>query len=240
MESKWVENKTYSYTGDSDTDKEKVFSIDTPPPTVSGSLHFGHTYGNTLADFQARFQRMRGKDVYFPFGYDNNGIASERLTERELDIRHQDFTRREFQEKCRKVCKQYEDEFTEGMQEFAFSMDWENTYKTIEPRVQKISQLSFIELYEKDREYREKAPAIWCPECETAISQVETEDDERGSSFNDIEFPLATKDGSVTISTTRPELLPACVSIFVHPDDEENQHLIGEKQRSRSSATKYR
>ena len=226
---KWVENKTYAYTGDKDTDKENVFSIDTPPPTVSGSLHFGHTYGNTLADFQARFQRMRGKDVYFPFGYDNNGIASERLTERELDIRHQDFTRREFQEKCRQVCQQYEDEFTEGMQEFAFSMDWDNTYKTIEPRVQKISQLSFIELYENDREYREKAPAIWCPECETAISQVETEDDERGSSFNDIEFPLATKDGSVTISTTRPELLPACVSIFVHPDDEENQHLVGEK-----------
>lgn len=226
---KWVENKTFAYTGDSNTDKENVFSIDTPPPTVSGSLHFGHTYGNTLADFQARFQRMRGKDVYFPFGYDNNGIASERLTERELDIRHQDFTRREFQEKCREVCQQYEEEFTEGMQEFAFSMDWENTYKTIEPRVQKTSQLSFIELYEKDREYREKAPAIWCPECETAISQVETEDDERGSSFNDIEFPLASKEGSVTISTTRPELLPACVSIFVHPDDEEHQDLIGEK-----------
>ena len=226
---KWVENKTYAYTGDSDTDKENVFSIDTPPPTVSGSLHFGHTYGNTLADFQARFQRMRGKDVYFPFGYDNNGIASERLTERELEIRHQDFTRREFQEKCRKVCQQYEDEFTEGMQEFAFSMDWDNTYKTIEPRVQKTSQLSFIELYEEDREYREKAPAIWCPECETAISQVETEDDERGSSFNDIEFALASKEDSVTISTTRPELLPACVSIFVHPDDEEHQDLIGEK-----------
>lgn len=127
---KWVDNETYAYEGDED---KEVFSIDTPPPTVSGNLHFGHTYGNTLMDFMARFQRMRGKDVYFPFGYDDNGIASERLTERELDIRHQNFTRREFQEKCREVCEDYEDKFTDAMQKFAFSMDWDNTYKTIEP-----------------------------------------------------------------------------------------------------------
>ncbi|PSH01841.1 MAG: valine--tRNA ligase, partial [Nanohaloarchaea archaeon SW_10_44_10] len=113
---KWVENETYSYEGDRNTDKNKVFSIDTPPPTVSGSLHFGHTYGNTLADFQARFQRMRGKKVYFPFGYDNNGIASERLTERELGINHQDFERREFQEKVREVCEGYQEDFEEKMQ----------------------------------------------------------------------------------------------------------------------------
>ena len=223
---KWVEKDTYTYEGD---DESEVFSIDTPPPTVSGSLHFGHTYGNTLTDFMARFKRMQGKDVYFPFGYDDNGIASERLTERELDIRHQDFSRREFQEKVREVCQEYEKDFTEAMQEFAFSMDWSNTYKTIEPRVQRVSQLSFIDLYEKEREYRQKAPAIWCPECETAISQVETEDMEEKSHFNDIEFPLATGNGSVVISTTRPELLPACVAIIVHPEDESNEHLVGEK-----------
>jgi valyl-tRNA synthetase len=223
---KWVEDETYRYRGDED---REVFSIDTPPPTVSGSLHFGHTYGNTLTDFMARFKRMQGKDVYFPFGYDDNGIASERLTERELDIRHQNFSRREFQEKVREVCEEYEKDFTEAMQEFAFSMDWNNTYKTIEPRVQRVSQLSFIDLYEQGREYRQKAPAIWCPECETAISQVETEDMEENSHFNDIEFPLATGNGSVVISTTRPELLPACVAIIVHPEDESNEHLVGEK-----------
>ncbi|MFB6174362.1 MAG: valine--tRNA ligase [Candidatus Nanohalobium sp.] len=222
---KWVENGTYKYKGSGD----EVFSIDTPPPTVSGSLHFGHTYGNTLTDFIARFQRMNGKDVFFPFGYDDNGIASERLTERELGIKHQNFTRREFQEKVRDVCQEYEKDFTEAMQEFAFSMDWNNTYKTIEPRVQKISQLSFIDLYEQGREYRKKAPAIWCPDCETAISQVESEDLEKEGHFNDIEFPLATGHGSIVISTTRPELLPACVAIFVHPDDESNEHLVGEK-----------
>ncbi|MBC5793316.1 MAG: valine--tRNA ligase [Nanohaloarchaea archaeon] len=226
---KWEENKVYRYQGGRDSDKKEVFSIDTPPPTVSGNLHFGHVYGNTLADFQARFQRMRGKEVYFPFGHDNNGIASERLTERELGIKHQDFERKEFQEKVREVCEKYQNEFEEGMRSFGFSMDWDNTYTTIDPKVQKISQLSFIDLYEKGREYRKKAPAIWCPECETAISQVETEDDEQHSHFNDIEFPLASGNGSVMISTTRPELLPACVAIFVHPNDESNDHLVGEK-----------
>jgi valyl-tRNA synthetase len=224
---KWVEDKTYAYSGAED--EGEVFSIDTPPPTVSGSLHFGHTYGNTLTDFEARFQRMQGKKVFFPFGYDDNGIASERLTEKELGIRHQNFSRREFQEKVREVCEEYEKKFTDVMQEFAFSMDWNNTYKTIEPRVQRVSQLSFIDLYEKDREYRKKAPAIWCPDCETAISQVETEDAERDSHFNDIEFELASGNGSIMISTTRPELIPACVAIFVHPEDETNDNLVGEK-----------
>ncbi|RLM83379.1 valine--tRNA ligase, partial [Halobellus sp. Atlit-38R] len=201
----------------------------TPPPTVSGSLHMGHLYGFTLQDFVARFERMNGGETFFPFGYDDNGIASERLTEDELDIRHQEFELREFQAKCREVCAQYEEQFTENVQSLGGSVDWNHTYETIEPRVQRVSQLSFVDLYEQGREYREKAPAIWCPECETAISQVETEDDEQGSHFNDIAFPVAGGDGETfTISTTRPELLPACVAVFVHPDDDGNQHLVGE------------
>lgn len=223
---KWVENDTYAYQED---ENSEVFSVDTPPPTVSGNLHFGHTYGNTLTDFKARFERMRGKNVFFPFGHDNNGIASERLTERELDIRHQNFSRREFQKKVRNVCEGYQEDFEEDMQTFAFSMDWNNTYTTIDKEVQEISQLSFIDLYENDRQYRREAPAIWCPECETAISQVETEDSEKNAHFNDIEFPLASGNGSIVISTTRPELIPACVAIFVHPEDESNNHLTGEK-----------
>ncbi len=222
---KWQQKGVYEYRERGD----QVFSIDTPPPTVSGSLHFGHTYGNTLADFKARFERMRDQDVFYPFGYDNNGIASERLTERELDVRHQDYERFEFQKMVREVCEKYEAEFEEIMKEFAFSMDWNNTYKTIQPEVQRISQLSFLELYEKGREYREKAPAIWCPDCETAISQVETEDMEKNSHFNDIEFDLASGNGTITIATTRPELIPACVAIFVHPEDEANENLVGEK-----------
>ncbi|SNZ06532.1 valyl-tRNA synthetase [Natronoarchaeum philippinense] len=230
----WVEAETYAYEGDPEQDPNTTYAIDTPPPTVSGSLHMGHLYGHTLQDFAARFQRMYDGDVLFPFGYDDNGIASERLTERDLGIRHQEFERREFQQKCREVCQDYEAAFTDQMQSLGCSIDWDHTYKTIEPRVQRVSQLSFLDLYEKGREYRKKAPAIWCPDCETAISQVEMEDDERGSHFNDIAFDVVGDDAprdEFVISTTRPELIPACVSVFVHPDDEDNQDLVGESAR---------
>jgi valyl-tRNA synthetase len=171
----WLDEETYAYRGQAE-DPNTIYSIDTPPPTVSGSLHMGHLYGSTLQDFAARYHRMADADVFFPFGYDDNGIASERLTERELDINHGDYERREFQQLCREVCREYEADFTDEMQSLAVSIDWSRTYKTIEPRVQRLSQLSFIDLYEQGREYRERAPAIWCPDCETAISQVETED----------------------------------------------------------------
>ncbi|QLH78201.1 valine--tRNA ligase [Halosimplex rubrum] len=231
---RWVEAGTYEYDPDGEVDPNLVYSIDTPPPTVSGSLHMGHLYAHTLQDFAARYHRMARGHTFFPFGYDDNGIASERLTEQELGIRHQDYTRREFQEKCREVCQDYESEFTDQMQSLAMSIDWTNTYKTIEPRVQRISQLSFIDLYEQGREYRQRAPTIWCPDCETAISQVEQEDLDKHTKFNDIDFDLietgsgeADDDAAFTISTTRPELLPACVSVFVHPDDEDNADLVG-------------
>ena len=245
---RWLDDETYAYRGESD-DPNTAYSVDTPPPTVSGSLHMGHLYGSTLQDFAARYHRMADGDAFFPFGYDDNGIASERLTERELDIRHGDYERREFQQLCREVCEEYEADFTEEMQELAVSVDWSNTYKTIEPRVQRLSQLSFIDLYEQGREYRERAPAIWCPDCETAISQVETEDAERSAHFNDIRFDLADSEASasdvsgersepragpresVTISTTRPELLPACVAMFVHPNDERTDDLPGSTAR---------
>lgn len=244
---KWVDQQTYTYDPET-ADPDLTFTIDTPPPTVSGSLHMGHLYGFTLQDMIARFRRMYDGNALYPFGYDDNGIASERLTERELGIQHGDFSRREFQEKCREVCQEYEAEFTEKVQGLGASVDWTRTYKTIEPRVQQISQLSFIDLYEQGREYRQRAPAIWCPECQTAISQVEMEDAERNSHYNDIAFTLRELGGDppetvrnedqeyptpvepgddIIISTTRPELLPACVAMFVHPEDEQNAHLVG-------------
>ncbi|MFC6874117.1 valine--tRNA ligase [Halobellus marinus] len=232
---RWVEENLYAYEGDAEN-PDTAFSIDSPPPTVSGSLHWGHVYGFTLQDFVARFNRMCGKDVFFPFGYDDNGIASERLAEDELDVRHQDYERREFQRLTQEVCAEYEAEFTEKMQSLGISIDWNQTYQTISPRVKRISQLSFLDLHEQGREYRQRAPAIWCPECETAISQVETEDDERPSHFHDIAFEVVETGGdppegadveTFTISTTRPELLPACVAVFVHPDDDENEYLVG-------------
>ncbi|WP_299335350.1 valine--tRNA ligase [Haloplanus sp.] len=226
---RWVEEDLYAYEGEGAVDPDTVFSIDSPPPTVSGSLHWGHVYGFTLQDFVARYNRMQGEDVFFPFGYDDNGIASERLAEDELDVQHQDYDRDVFQEMCRGVCAKYEADFTEKMQALGISIDWTETYQTIEPRVQRISQLSFIDLYEQGREYRQRAPAIWCPDCETAISQVEMEDSEQDSHFHDIEFGVAGSDETFTISTTRPELLPACVAVFVHPDDDQNGYLVGEE-----------
>ncbi|WP_338740416.1 valine--tRNA ligase [Haloplanus salilacus] len=226
---RWVEEDLYAYEGEGAVDPDTVFSIDSPPPTVSGSLHWGHVYGFTLQDFVARYNRMQGEDVFFPFGYDDNGIASERLAEDELEVQHQDYDRDVFQEMCRGVCAKYEADFTEKMQALGISIDWTETYQTIEPRVQRISQLSFIDLYEQGREYRQRAPAIWCPDCETAISQVEMEDSEQDSHFHDIAFDVAGRDETFTISTTRPELLPACVAVFVHPDDDENGYLVGEE-----------
>ena len=227
---RWVDEETYAYTGNGSADPDTRYAIDTPPPTVSGDLHMGHLYQFTLQDFVARFHRMRDETVFFPFGFDDNGIASERLTEDELGIRHQDYERREFQQLCREVCTEYETQFRENVRDLAISVDWTQTYQTIEPRVRRVSQLSFLDLYEQGREYRERAPTIWCPDCETAISQVETEDDERDAQFYDIAFSVVGGDEFV-ISTTRPELLPACVAVFVHPDDESNADLVGERAR---------
>jgi valyl-tRNA synthetase (EC 6.1.1.9) len=214
----WLDDDTYAYPEEA-TDPNTTFAIDTPPPTVSGSLHWGHVYGSILQDIVARFERMQGNDVFYPFGYDDNGIASERLTESELGIRHQDFDRYEFQEKCRDVCADYEDEFTEKMQAMGTSIDWNNTYQTISPEVQRVSQLSFIDLYDQGREYRKKAPAIWCPDCETAISQVETEDHEEQSYFNDIAFELVesgsepeTRQSATTTTSTRRRPTRATIS----------------------------
>ena len=226
---RWVDEETYAYTGDRSVDPDTLYAIDTPPPTVSGDLHMGHLYQFTLQDFVARFHRMRDERVHFPFGFDDNGIASERLTEAELGIEHGSFERREFQRRCREVCTEYETAFRENVRDLAISVDWDRTYQTIEPRVRRISQLSFLDLYEQGREYRERAPTIWCPDCETAISQVETEDDERDSHFHDIGFRVVGDDRTFVISTTRPELLPACVAVFVHPEDDQNQHLVGER-----------
>ena len=225
---RWLDAEVYAYDPAAGTG---TVAIDSPPPTVSGSLHMGHFYGFTLQDFAARFARMRGRSVFFPFGYDDNGIASERLTEAHHGIAHQDYDRGAFQQLTREVCDRFEAEFTDEMRQLGISIDWSQTYQTISPAVQRLSQLSFIDLTERGRQYRKEAPAIWCPECETAISQVETEDAERASHFNDITFAVTSTDAveAVEIATTRPELLPACVALFIHPDDARVDTLVGEE-----------
>jgi len=206
----------------------EIFSIDTPPPTVSGTLHVGHVFSYSQMEFIARYKRMKGFHLFYPFGFDNNGLATEILTEKELGIRSEDMTRKEFIEKVQEVEKKYRKNYKKVWETLGISCDWSLLYDTIEERVRKITQLSFLELVKNKRAYREESPAIWCTKCATAIAQAELEDKETSSVFNELIFKLKGK-GEIKIATTRPELLSSCVAIFVSPDDNENKKLVGKK-----------
>lgn len=221
----WVKNKVFAFNPESD---KPIFSLDTPPPTVSGKMHLGHAFGYAQADFIMRYKRMRGFNIFYPFGFDDNGLPTERFVEKKLGVRATEMSRPEFTELCLKETKEAEKELKKDFKSIGISPDWTLYYQTIDENSQRISQKSFIDLYEKGREYRKESPTLWCPECGTAIAQAELESKEKKTWFNDLIFKK--DDGSeVIISTTRPELLPACVAVFVHPDDEENKKLVGEK-----------
>jgi valyl-tRNA synthetase len=221
----WQERGIYHF---DPVGEEQVFSIDTPPPTVSGNLHLGHVYSYSHPDFIARFQRMNGKRVFYPMGYDDNGLPTERLVEKRLGIHARQVGRKTFIEKCLQVSEQAEKDYQELWQRLGLSIDWRYTYRTIDTASRRISQLSFLELYRKGLVYRKEAPAIWCPECQTALAQADLNDLDRQSELYTLTFQL--EDGSpLPIATTRPELLPACVAVFVHPDDPRWRHLTGKQ-----------
>ncbi len=205
-----------------------VYSIDTPPPTVSGHLHLGHVYSYSQTDFMARFWRMNGYNVFYPMGYDDNGLPTERLIEKRLGIRAADMGRQAFIEKCLEVSVEAEKDYQALWQRLGLSIDWCYTYRTIDALSRRTAQLSFIDLYRKRLAYRQKAPAIWCPECRTAIAEAELNDLERETVFYTLAFKLASGE-TVPIATTRPELLPACVAMFVHPDDRRFKSLVGQQ-----------
>lgn len=223
----WQDKKIYKF--DSSDIKKEVFSFDTPPPTVSGKLHMGHVFGDAQQDFIARYKRMNGFNVLNPFGTDDNGLPTLRLIEKEKGIKAKDMTRKQFIEICLKAIKEeYVPEFLKDAKRLGTSADWDIFYSTIDERSRRISQKSFIDLYKQGREYRIKCPSLWCTTCQTTISQVELEDESKQTQFNDITFKL--EDGTdITIATTRPELLPACVSIFVNPKDSRYEKLVGKK-----------
>ncbi len=206
-----------------------LYAIDTPPPTVSGMIHMGHIFSYVQAEVMARYHRMRGKEVFYPFCFDDNGLPSERFTEKEKNVKAQDMPRSEFVDLCLDVTKGAEAMFRDLWTRFGFSCDWDLLYTTIDPWVQRISQRSFLDLNAKGFVYRREAPTLWCPECRTAVAQAETEDKSLPSHFHDLEFPLEDGSGSIPIATTRPELLPACVAVFVHPNDDRWKALIGRK-----------
>lgn len=212
----WVESGTYNFRNDQP--REQTFVIDTPPPTVSGVLHMGHIFSYTQADFVARYQRMAGKDVFYPMGFDDNGLPTERLVEKTLGIKGSNMPRAEFVEKCKVVVKDAEDEFRRLFKSAALSVDWNQEYQTINPDVCALSQASFLDLLKKDQAYRDFRPTYWDWVDQTAIAQAEIENKEMPGVMNEIEFTL--EDGSpLIIMTTRPELLGACVAVMYHPED---------------------
>jgi valyl-tRNA synthetase len=222
----WEKEKIYKFDSSS---KKKIFSVDIPPPTISGRMHLGHAFGDAQQDFFVRFKRMSGFNVLVPFGTDNNGLPTLRLIEKEKNVDSKKMKREDFVKLALKTIKEeFIPKFLEDEKNLGISNDWDFFYSTIDESSKKISQWSFIDLYKKGREYRINSPALWCTECQTTIAQVELEDKEVESTFNEIVFK--TKEGkNLIIATTRPEFLPATVALFFHPEDKRYQKLRGKK-----------
>ena len=228
----WELNNVYGY---DPAGLGQHFTIDTPPLTVSGQLHIGHCYSYTQADVIARYRRMRGDHVYYPMGFDDNGLATERFVEKTIKHKATEIGRDAFINACLELTQQTEGRFETLWRRLSLSVDWRYRYSSISHEARRVSQWSFIQLYQQGLTYTQFAPTLWCPECQTAIAQAEVNDAKLPTLFTTLAFRLPDG-GSLPIATTRPELLPACVSIFVHPDDPRYRHLIGKTARIDSGA----
>ncbi|MFV0251240.1 MAG: valine--tRNA ligase [Rickettsia aeschlimannii] len=220
----WQEKQIYAY--NPNVAKEETYVIDTPPPTVSGQLHIGHVYSYTQTDFIVRFQRMMSKNIFYPMGFDDNGLPTERLVEKQKQIKAYNMDRSEFIKICEEVVEREEEKFRSLFNQIALSVDWSLEYQTISPLSRKISQMSFLDLVQKEEIYRANQPILWDTVDGTALAQADIEDKEKTSFMNYITFKTEQGD-PLTIATTRPELLPACVAVFYHPDDGRYKHLAG-------------
>ncbi len=218
----WNTQNTYSL----ENTPGPLYSIDTPPPTVSGKLHIGHIFSYTQTDILARFQRMSGHSVFYPFGFDDNGLPTERYVEKKRDVRGHEMKRSDFIALCTQESLEAAEQFKQLWQKMGLSADWRLTYSTISRETRKISQKSFVFLFNKGFVYRKQEPALYCTICRTSVAQAELDDKEEASFFNDIIFK--DSDGNdLIIATTRPELLPACAAVLFHPDDVRYKKLHG-------------
>ena len=226
-EPKWVAfwEKEGVFTFDPKANGE-VYSIDTPPPTVSGKMHIGHAFSYTQQDILARYKRLRGFNVFYPWGTDDNGLPTERLVEKMKGVKGSKMDRQDFIKLCEQTLKEILPDFVGDWKRIGVSCDFTKSYSTIDANCRRISQWSFLDLQKKGRAYRKEAPAIWCPLCETAIAQVECQDKEKQTQFVHVEVKTGSGD-HVTFATTRPELMMACIAISVHPDDARYKHLVG-------------
>jgi len=260
LEAKWSEawEREAVYRFDRSAPRERVYSIDTPPPTVSGSLHVGHVFSFTHTDTVARYQRMRGREVFYPMGWDDNGLPTERRVQNHFGVRcdpsvpyDPDFqvpseasekepvsvSRPNFVELCLQLTETDEQAFEALWRTLGLSVDWSMTYTTIGELAQRISQRSFLGLLARDAAYQLEAPTLWDVDFKTAVAQAELEDRERPGAMHRVRFHAAVGAGGAAaagggaaealIETTRPELIPACVALLAHPDDERHAELVG-------------
>ena len=258
LEEKWISvwEDQHTYRFDRSKTREEIYSIDTPPITASGSLHVGHVFSYTHTDLVARYQRMRGREVFYPMGWDDNGLPSERRVQNYYGVRcdpslpydasyepppggsgttkPQDQTpisRQNFVELCDRLTAEDEMAYADVWRRLALSVDWSDPYRTIDRRSTAVSQKAFLRNLARGEAYQAMAPSLWDTTFRTAVAQAELEDRERPGAYHRIAFTKA--DGEpVFIETTRPELLPACVALVAHPDDERYQPLFGTTVRT--------
>ncbi len=219
----WKDEGIYKF----ERNNKPVFSIDTPPPTVNGKIHIGHIFSYSQAEMISRYKRLRGFNIFYPFGFDDNGLPSERLVEKEQGKKAHEIGREEFSKLCYETTDKYESEFQTLFSKLGVGTDWDIHYKTVSPSTIKISQASFLDLIDKGHCYHKESPALWCNECLTSIAQAELETKTIKTTFNYVTFKTVEDNEEFTIATTRPELMPAIVCVFVNPEDEVHKHLIG-------------
>ena len=250
----WQADGTYDF--DASASRERVFAIDTPPPTVSGSLHMGHVFSYTHTDIVARFQRMSGKAVFYPIGWDDNGLPTERRVQNYYGVRcdptqqyvegfeppfRGDVTkdhrpvpvsRPNFIELCDELVEIDEQIFEAVLRRLGLSYDWSYLYATIDERSRRASQRAFLRNLHRGEAYLQEAPTLWDIDDRTAVAQAEMEDRERQGAYYKLLFHRTDGAGDVEIDTTRPELVAACVALVAHPDDERYQPLFGSTVRT--------
>ncbi len=227
IEKKWTEfwKKEEIFAFDIEK-KGEVFSIDTPPPFTSGDLHMGHILNHSWIDFVARFQRTQGKNVYFPQGYDCHGLPTELVVSEEFNIDKDD--RENFLIKCIEWTENCIKQMTRQFDELGYSTDWDYTYRTMDDSYKKMIQESLLDFYDNEWLYRDKHPTHFCMNCQTSVAKAEVGYKEEIGKIWDVKLPFAEyPDEFVTIATTRPEYMEACVGVFVHPNDDRYYDLIG-------------